>query len=58
MAQIIYGIKVADDKDPYLEVAEFAVDGMARAGNAGAYLVDTLPIRELPAYPQVSIGRT
>ncbi|KAF8874029.1 cytochrome P450 [Infundibulicybe gibba] len=42
--KITYGIKVKEDNDPYIEVAEQAVGGMAAAGVPGAFLVDFIPI--------------
>ena len=44
-SQIVYGIKVLSNEDPYVVIAEEAIAGVAVAGLPGAFLVDTLPIR-------------
>jgi hypothetical protein len=41
---VTYGIEIDDDKDRYMTVAEFALDGMAKAAHPGAFLVDIFPI--------------
>lgn len=38
-----YGIEVQPEDDPYVQMSERALHAMAEAGNAGAYLVDSLP---------------
>jgi hypothetical protein len=40
---VVYGIKVLPHDDSYISVAEEALDGMARAANPGAFLVDIIP---------------
>jgi hypothetical protein len=42
--KIGYGIVVQDSKDPYISLAEVAVDGASEAAIPGAYWVDYLPI--------------
>jgi hypothetical protein len=42
---VTYGIEIADQDDRYITVAETALDGMAKAANPGAFLVDIFPIR-------------
>ncbi len=44
---VAYGIDVQPKDDPYIATAETALHAMSMAGNAGAYLVDYIPIREL-----------
>jgi len=44
--KLVYGIQIAERDDVYIEVAEQAVDGMAKAAVPGAFLVEILPIRE------------
>ncbi len=44
---VAYGIDVQPNNDPYIATAETALHAMSMAGNAGAYLVDYIPIREL-----------
>ena len=40
-----YGIEIQRENDPYVDIGERALHAIACAGNAGAYLVDTFPIR-------------
>jgi hypothetical protein len=40
---VVYGIEVSPQDDKYISVAEHALDGMARAANPGAFLVDIIP---------------
>jgi hypothetical protein len=42
--KIGYGIAVKETNDPYISVAEEVLDGLARAGVPGAFLVDLIPI--------------
>lgn len=39
-----YGIDILPEHDPYVETAEHALKVVSVTTNAGAYLVDTLPI--------------
>ncbi|KAJ4485859.1 cytochrome P450 [Lentinula aciculospora] len=41
---VTYGIEIQDKEDHYIIVAENALDGMAKAANPGAFLVDIFPI--------------
>ncbi|KAJ3782487.1 cytochrome P450 [Lentinula aff. detonsa] len=41
---VAYGIEIEDKDDHYITVAETALDGMAKAANPGAFLVDIFPI--------------
>jgi hypothetical protein len=43
--QIMYGIKVLQTGDPYIETAEKALTATSEAMNPGTFLVDSLPIR-------------
>ena len=43
---VAYGIDVQPKDDPYIATAETALHAMSMAGNAGAYLVDYIPIRK------------
>ena len=45
--QVSYGIKIQDSDDSYVDIAEKVMGSIAVAGNPGAFLVDTIPIREL-----------
>ena len=42
--KIGYGIAVQETNDPYISVADEVLDGLARAGVPGAFLVDLIPI--------------
>jgi hypothetical protein len=42
--KIGYGIAVQEFDDPYLSIAEEAMDGFAKAAVPGAFLVDSIPI--------------
>ncbi|KAF8874736.1 cytochrome P450 [Infundibulicybe gibba] len=41
---VIYGIKVQETDDPYIEAAEASLESIAEAGTPGAFLVDFMPI--------------
>lgn len=41
---IIYGIEVQPEDDPYIDIAENVLVGVAEATIPGAFLVDFLPI--------------
>lgn len=41
----VYGIRVAEGEDKYILVAEKALEGMAKAAQPGAFLVDLIPWR-------------
>ena len=41
---------VQPKNDPYIATAETALHAMSMAGNAGAYLVDYIPIREFGGF--------
>ncbi|KAI8996249.1 cytochrome P450 [Trametes punicea] len=48
---IVYGIDVQPKNDPYIATAETALHAMSMAGNAGAYLVDYVPIlKHIPSW--------
>ncbi|KAF9261074.1 cytochrome P450 [Marasmius fiardii PR-910] len=48
---VIYGIRIADEDDHFITVAETALDGMAKAAHPGAFLVDIFPImKHIPAW--------
>lgn len=56
---IAYGIDVKPRGDPYIATAEHAVESISATTNAGSYLVDVLPIRELlNSMPVVSATNT
>lgn len=40
---VSYGLEVKPKDDPYVETAEKALHAISMAGNAGAYLVDSIP---------------
>ena len=42
--KITYGINVRDSDDPYISIAEEALNGIAEAANPGAFWVDFVPI--------------
>ena len=42
--KIAYGIDVKDSDDPYISIAEEALNGIVEAAVPGAFLVDLLPI--------------
>jgi hypothetical protein len=41
---IVYGISVQESDDPYISIAEEALEGLSTAGVPGAFWVDLLPI--------------
>ncbi|TFK34708.1 cytochrome P450 [Crucibulum laeve] len=41
---VIYGISIAPQNDPYVNMSEKALDGMTKAANPGAFLVDLVPL--------------
>ena len=44
---IAYDINIRSLDDHYIHIAEAAAESIAATTNAGSYLVDVLPIREL-----------
>jgi hypothetical protein len=44
---VIYGIEIAPRGDKYIDIAEEALDGMAKAAVPGAFLVNIFPFRAL-----------
>lgn len=40
---VIYGIEISPKADRYIDIAERALEGMAKAAAPGAFLVDVLP---------------
>lgn len=56
---VTYGITVAPHDDQYIDMAEKALDGMAKAANPGAFLVDIIPARKCSlAITRVSLSGT
>lgn len=48
---ITYGIEVLAENDPYVEMAEAALDSVNRAATPGAYMVDIFPLLKfVPAW--------
>lgn len=48
---ITYGIEVLAENDPYVEMAEAALDSVNRASTPGAYMVDVFPLLKfVPAW--------
>ncbi|PIL25684.1 cytochrome P450 [Ganoderma sinense ZZ0214-1] len=48
---VAYGIDVQPKNDPYIATAETALHAMSMAGNAGAYLVDYIPLlKHVPSW--------
>lgn len=41
--EISYGIEVKPHDDPYILIAEHAVESISATTNAGSYLVDVIP---------------
>ncbi|KAH7890379.1 cytochrome P450 [Phlebopus sp. FC_14] len=41
--KVIYGIEIAPKNDRYIDIAEQALDGMAKAAAPGAFMVDVFP---------------
>lgn len=41
--QVVYGYQVKESDDPYIEIAEEALESLAIAGNPGTFLVDLIP---------------
>ncbi|KAF5310062.1 hypothetical protein D9619_010585 [Psilocybe cf. subviscida] len=56
---VTYGIKVSSENDPYISIAEKALEGMGQAASPGAFLVDFLPIlKHIPEWvPGASFKR-
>ena len=44
---VTYGIEVVNSDDKYISAAETAVRNVSKAFRPGAFLVDTIPAREL-----------
>ena len=42
--KIVYGIDVQESNDPYISLAEIALDGLSQAAIPGAFWVDFFPI--------------
>ena len=49
--RITYGIDIQPHNDPYIEIGENALQAFCATANAGAFLVDILPFRELLSIP-------
>lgn len=49
---VSYGLDVQPQDDPYIATAEKALHAMSMAGNAGSYLVDSLPMRKSSSFEQ------
>ena len=48
---VAYGIQIQEENDPYIKLAEGAVQGVLIAGVPGRFLVDTIPIlKHVPAW--------
>jgi len=48
---VAYGITIKDSDDPYISIAETALNGFAIAGTPGAFLVDYLPLlKHVPSW--------
>ncbi|KAN0082680.1 Cytochrome P450 [Tylopilus felleus] len=48
---VIYGIAISPKADRYIEIAEKALEGMAKAAAPGAFLVDVIPwLKYVPAW--------
>lgn len=46
--RVAYGIDILPEDDPYVFLAEESLQALSAATNAGAYLVDSIPIRKFP----------
>lgn len=42
---IVYGIEILPENDPYIDTAEKAIASLVIAASPGAFLVDLLPFR-------------
>ena len=42
----MYGIRIRPKDDPYIQVAQKALEGISAAGSPGTFLVDTIPMCE------------
>jgi len=48
---VVYGIRVKESGDPYISRAEVALDGLAKAGIPGSFMVDFLPfLKYIPSW--------
>ncbi|KAH7922734.1 cytochrome P450 [Leucogyrophana mollusca] len=56
---VVYGIQIAPRNDRYIDIAEVALDGMAKAAAPGAFLVDIFPsLKHVPDWmPGASFKR-
>jgi hypothetical protein len=54
--QVVYGIKVLPKADPYIAIAEKALEAVAATANPGAFLVDVLPICESDSLLSFDVG--
>ena len=49
--KIVYGIAVQESDDPYISMAEVALNGLAEAGIPGAFWVDSFPfLKHVPSW--------
>jgi hypothetical protein len=49
--KIGYGIAVQESDDPYISIAEEALNGIAKAGIPGAFWVDLIPtLKQVPSW--------
>ncbi|KAF8578978.1 putative CyP450 monooxygenase [Ramaria rubella] len=57
--EVVYGIKVLPEDDPYIDIAEKSMTAASAAGNPGTFLVDVLPmLRHVPEwFPGASFKR-
>lgn len=44
--RIMYGIKISEQNDPYVAIAEEVMKGFSEAGQPGRFYVDFIPFRE------------
>ena len=56
--KITYGIDVKESDDPYILVAEEAINGMHEASIPGAFLVDLFPmLKFVPSWFPVQVSK-
>ncbi|KAF8512711.1 cytochrome P450 [Gautieria morchelliformis] len=49
--EVVYGIKVLPQEDPYITISEKALSALSKAGNPWAFLVDTVPkLKHVPEW--------
>jgi hypothetical protein len=52
--RVTYGYQAKESNDPFIEIAEEALESLAIAGNPGTFLVDLIPWRTCVMHSPIS----